>query len=689
MIVNKLKCPVCGNIIINKDINDDICLICGNKMNFIDKLKIDKEKYNNFEITKELYRTNPIYYPIIISNHNYNNFLFVLFIKEDNIIKDILVSDNQLYSSENTYSFDMKTKKFSKLISLDYLKDNNYKCLEIIINVKDKIDTSNNKLTILNDLIIENLDKLEDKIRLFKLIDKKYINEVYSNVFVRTFLLVMNNTILYEGDRLNDNIFIYLNGIRFINHPNIEILEFSVNVDKHIAFDYYIKINTVQEKLRKKFINEDLDNEELWYKLVNKYYDENSNNNELIESCNLYLTNKKTNEYDSIIRLMKLINEDSKLVLNIITDNKNFYKDSFLSIIENSISGIAPVAKKLDDNVYYEKPIKVINSMGQGFIDEFPNLDEFKDNTLNYLNYDKNKYNLVSTEISEMFEEHLIEFITENKKNNFIKLFDRYKNDNSLLLNESILEEETKTISSKRKKAENLIYKVISSLDKSNENTNYYKSLFGKMMDEQFKRYIKKMENDEDENFFIEVLPNKNEPTLKDIKEALNILNVPLDEYVYYRHDGHEKDPIRTRYKVPVGYLIIKRVQQFLSKKNTYSLDISQRSMKTNQVTGKSKISRISDGDNNALSAIGADFALKEFMGPRADSSDAKIDMYRDISLYGYVYQKDLSNNLNEKQTLNTVNVYLTGAGFETDLLEPLPKSVTDDMYKEISKLTN
>ena len=74
--------------------------------------------------------------------------------------------------------------------------------------------------------------------------------------------------------------------------------------------------------------------------------------------------------------------------------------------------------------------------------------------------------------------------------------------------------------------------------------------------------------------------------------------------------------------------------------------------MKTNQVTGKSKTSRISDADNNALNVIGANFALKEFMGPRADSSDSKADMYRDISLYGYCYQKDLSDNINEKQTL-------------------------------------
>jgi len=59
-------------------------------------------------------------------------------------------------------------------------------------------------------------------------------------------------------------------------------------------------------------------------------------------------------------------------------------------------------------------------------------------------------------------------------------------------------------------------------------------------------------------------------------------------------------------------------IQQILTKKNTYSLDINKRALKTNQITGSNKISRVSDADNNALSIIGADFALKEFLGPRA-----------------------------------------------------------------------
>jgi UDP-N-acetylmuramyl pentapeptide synthase len=78
---------------------------------------------------------------------------------------------------------------------------------------------------------------------------------------------------------------------------------------------------------------------------------------------------------------------------------------------------------------------------------------------------------------------------------------------------------------------------------------------------------------------------------------------------------------------------------------------------------------RISDVENYALSAIGADEALKEFFGPRADAEDAKMEMYKNISKQGYTYLNDLPNDLSKKQTLNTVNSYLIGAGITSDLI--------------------
>jgi hypothetical protein len=193
------------------------------------------------------------------------------------------------------------------------------------------------------------------------------------------------------------------------------------------------------------------------------------------------------------------------------------------------------------------------------------------------------------------------------------------------------------------------------------------------------------LKNDE-ENFYLEILPNKNEPTLEQIKKALDILKVPADEYVYMRHDGKKDNPVRTAYKVPVGYVTIKRVQQILSKKNTYSLDINQRNMKSGQVTGNDKIARISDVESYSLVAIGAENALKEFLGPRADNSVAKTDMYKDISTFGFTYLKDMGRDITENQTLNTMYVHLMGAGLANDLLKENEDNLEELLTKKISK---
>ena len=48
---------------------------------------------------------------------------------------------------------------------------------------------------------------------------------------------------------------------------------------------------------------------------------------------------------------------------------------------------------------------------------------------------------------------------------------------------------------------------------------------------------------------------------MKDALKALKYLNVPSDEYVYYRHSTDIDNPIRTRYKVPVMYVNLRRLR--------------------------------------------------------------------------------------------------------------------------------
>jgi hypothetical protein len=141
-----------------------------------------------------------------------------------------------------------------------------------------------------------------------------------------------------------------------------------------------------------------------------------------------------------------------------------------------------------------------------------------------------------------------------------------------------------------------------------------------------------------------------------------------LEEYVYFRH-VREGKVVRTRTRVPCGYLPIKRVQQMLSKKNSYNLKIDSRSAKTGQLNAEGKVAKISDSENYALSVIGADSALREFFGPRSDDFGKKQQLYQRISQEGYAYLKDLTSDVEGHKTLNAADVYLLGGGLKSDLV--------------------
>lgn len=279
--------------------------------------------------------------------------------------------------------------------------------------------------------------------------------------------------------------------------------------------------------------------------------------------------------------------------------------------------------------------------------------------------------------------------LTKNISNNE-QIFDALFSNMELFkdnLNETILEnfevlnEAASDNKNKRKDIQNLILDVISSLDKDQSNMRKYKAFYDEMNDEQFMRYIKRFVNSE-ENFYLEFLPNKSEPGLDDIEKALNKLKVPMNEFVYYRHDGNKDNPLRTRYKVPVGYLAVKRLQQLLSKKNAYSLSATSRSLKYGQLSGSDKVASVSNMESSALKAIGAQDILRELMGPRSDSMQAKQELNKNISMYGYSRLEDLPDDLTDKTTLNTTFYYLMGAGIESNLLED-NRPEYDDLEEE------
>lgn len=222
----------------------------------------------------------------------------------------------------------------------------------------------------------------------------------------------------------------------------------------------------------------------------------------------------------------------------------------------------------------------------------------------------------------------------------------------------------------KRREIENKIYKVMDAFDKTGKNTEAYRKKFKAMSDEKFSQYFTKFLKDFNQNFYLEVLPWENEPSLKDIEEAAKIVDLKLTKYIYTRDHGNKDNPIRTMHRVPFGYMHIKRLQQILTKKTGYATDINQRNALTNQLAGESSVGRVADEETIALATIdGTENILKELLGARADNRDKRIKMYQSIQRDGYVNNSDLEGDVRSQGTLNYLDIILTGAGLRTDLV--------------------
>lgn len=240
----------------------------------------------------------------------------------------------------------------------------------------------------------------------------------------------------------------------------------------------------------------------------------------------------------------------------------------------------------------------------------------------------------------------------------------------------------------KRKEVEEKIFNTFNILDPSGKNTAKYKALFKSMSDKDFIDFFKKMKNDDNKNFYLEIeLYGDNALKMAAIQKAANYLKVPLEEYVYTKHKSANGESIRSAFKVPVMFIHLKRMQQILTKKvrlNTNVAGPGVRSKITGSISNSSKTGRMSDADTIALMSIASiqtniidgeqvgkgSYILREILGARADNTEAKMQMQNDISIFG---KSDIVNYsskmLSDSQAINTLDVYLISAGLKSDVI--------------------
>lgn len=101
------------------------------------------------------------------------------------------------------------------------------------------------------------------------------------------------------------------------------------------------------------------------------------------------------------------------------------------------------------------------------------------------------------------------------------------------------------------------------------------------------------------------------------------------------------------------------------------SSNISSRNQKTGQVVSHDKSGRISDSENYAMIAIGADAGLREYMGSRSDDMVAKQELFKQIQTYGTCSLEELPYDISNKTALNYLDVLFTGMHVMTDLVTP------------------
>jgi hypothetical protein len=220
-------------------------------------------------------------------------------------------------------------------------------------------------------------------------------------------------------------------------------------------------------------------------------------------------------------------------------------------------------------------------------------------------------------------------------------------------------------MNARRKKAEDLIYSVMDSLDTTGANTAYYKDKFKKMSDSEFTKWAAKPLP-----IRFHTKPFVIEPTMTDAENALKKVGTPLLEkvalpYLYMNKNG---EPVWSN-EAMVIYIHVKKMKQFITKKNSTPASIENRDMKTGVLSGHDKGGKASDREMEAMAVMGEEEAMKEFSTYRADFMDAKSQAYQTIAATGMLYQKDLDISNYDSISKNALNAYLIGSLLNSNIL--------------------
>nr|DAJ30970.1 MAG TPA: hypothetical protein [Caudoviricetes sp.]DAS08425.1 MAG TPA: hypothetical protein [Caudoviricetes sp.] len=217
----------------------------------------------------------------------------------------------------------------------------------------------------------------------------------------------------------------------------------------------------------------------------------------------------------------------------------------------------------------------------------------------------------------------------------------------------------------KRQEVEEWIYTFLDKLDPTEQNSQFYKAKFAKMNDTAFLAFMKQYFPIKFQIKIFEV-----EPSIKQIANALKYINVPMVEKmrIPFEYKNKEGIPVMSEDAVVI-YSPVKKMKQFISKKNSMSTNITNRNMRDGLLLAVDKNGNTTDREMEALAVMSLDHTMKELSTYRADSMDAKNKFYSIINNKGMVLQSEVDVDTADSLARNTLNVYFLGAGLNSNLI--------------------
>ena len=216
-----------------------------------------------------------------------------------------------------------------------------------------------------------------------------------------------------------------------------------------------------------------------------------------------------------------------------------------------------------------------------------------------------------------------------------------------------------------RKNVEKKIYDTFNILDKTGKNSEFYKQKFAKMSDKEFLDFFK-----QDFPIKFQMMTFEIDPSIEDIVKGLHFLKVPISErvsmpFLYENKNGEAVQSL----PVLVVFLPLKRLKQMVQKKTGYSVDIAKRDYRTGLLIDTDKNANSTDREFESLVVLGLDKTLHELATYRADAMDAKSEFYSMINTTGMVKLSDVKVDTKDSLARNNLNVWLLGAGINSNLI--------------------